>query len=242
MHFWDQVGSWFAQGTHWTGTSGLLHLFVAQVELSLAVVGAALGVGGGIGLIVGHFGRGGLLTVNGANAARAVPTLGLLTLLAIVPAIGLSWTGFLASFLALGALAIPPILTNTYVGVREVDPEAKDAAKGMGLGHLQMMGRVELPLALPSILAGARVAAVEVVATSTLAAYVGYSDLGTVLLRGLATNTPVTAFCGALAVAVTAALVAVAFGLLQRLLTPAPLRAAVPGLLRAGTRGAGASI
>ncbi len=242
MHFWNEVGSWFGQSTHWTGTTGLLHLFVAQVELSLAVVAAALTIGGVIGVVVGHFGRGGLVAVNAANAARAIPTLGLLTLLAIVPAIGLSWTGFLASFLALAALAIPPILTNTYVGVRAVDADARDAARGMGLGNLQMMARVEVPLALPSILAGARVAAIEVVATSTLAAYVGYSDLGTILFKGLATNTSVTAFCGAVAVGVTAGLVAVAFGLLQRLLTPAPLRVATPSLLRAGTRRAGASL
>jgi osmoprotectant transport system permease protein len=237
MSFLGDVVSWFGQATHWRGTTGVPRLFLDQMELSLAVVGAASLVGGSAGLLLGHFRRGGLLAVNAANAARAVPTLGLLTLLAIIPAISLNWGGFLASFLALAVLAVPPIMTNTYVGVRSVDADTTDAAKGMGMGDMRLMTSVELPLALPSVLAGVRVAAVEVVATSTLAAYVSYSDLGTILLRGLGANSSVTAFCGALLVAVTAGVVAVAFGALQRLCTPAPLRARTPSLLRAGVRG-----
>ena len=136
-------------------------------------------------MLLGHFGRGALVAVNAANAARAVPTLALLTLFAIVPSISLTWGGFLASFLALVILAVPPILTNTYVGMREVDADVREAAAGMGLSARQIMFGVELPLAVPFVATGVRVAAIEVVATSTLAAYVSFSDLGTYVIAGL---------------------------------------------------------
>ena len=180
--------------------------------------------GGGIGLVLGHTGRGGLVAVNAANAARAVPSLALLTLFAIVPWISLRWGGFLAAFLALVALAIPPILTNTYVGMREVDADVRDAAKAMGMTGRQVLRSVELPLAVPFLMAGIRTASIEVVATSTLAAYVSYSDLGTPVISGLNTNNTVEAFAGALLVALLAALVAVGLGVLQRVFTPLPLR------------------
>lgn len=224
MHFLSQVVDWFGTGANWTGSNGIPQLFVNQLKLSLAVVVAAFLIGGGIGAILGHTGRGALVAVNAANAARAVPTLALLTLFAIQPSISLKWGGFLASFLALLILAIPPILTNTYVGMREVDADVRDAARAMGLTGLQVFGRVEAPLAAPFVMAGFRTAAIEVVATSTLAAYVSYSDLGTYVISGLDSHDTVEAFCGAVLVAVTAALVALVLGVTQRLLTPAPLR------------------
>jgi osmoprotectant transport system permease protein len=164
------------------------------------------------------------VAVNAANAARAIPSLALLTLFAIVPAISLKWNGFLAAFLALVILAIPPILTNTYVGMREVDADVTDAARAMGLTGGQMLRRVELPLAIPFLMAGIRTASIEVVATSTLAAYVSYTDLGTPIISGLNTNDTVEAFAGAILVAVLAAVVAGGLGVVQRLLTPLPLR------------------
>jgi osmoprotectant transport system permease protein len=220
MHFLHEVFSWFADGSHWTGGDGIPTLFYRQLVLSAAVVAGATALGGGLGLILGHTGRGGLVAVNAANAFRAVPTLALLTLLAIQPDISLKWGGFLASFIALVALAIPPILTNTYVGIREVDADVKDAAKAMGLTGLQALRRVELPLGLPFIVAGIRTASIEVVATSTLAAYVSYSDLGTPVIAGLASNDTVEAFCGAVLVAVMAAIVAVGLGAVMRAVTP----------------------
>jgi osmoprotectant transport system permease protein len=236
VHFLVEVATWFSQATHWRGPNGIPTLLMHQLLLSIAVVGAALLVGGGTGLVLGHFRRGALLAVNSANAARAIPTLALLTLFAILPAISLTWNGFLASFLALVVLATPPILTNTYVGVREVEADVREAATAMGMHGGQVMLGVELPLALPVLATGVRVAAIEVIATSTLAAYVSYSDLGTYVISGLDTNDTVEAFCGGLLVALSAALVAVAFGHLQRLLTPAPLRRGSPVLAHAGTR------
>jgi len=224
VHFLGQVFGWFTTSANWSGQQGIPELFWRQLELSLAVVGTALALGGGLGVVLGHTGRGGLVAVNAANAFRAVPTLALLTLLAIQPAISLKWNGFLASWLALTALAIPPILTNTYVGMTEVDADVRDAAKAMGLTGGQVLRRVEAPLALPFVMAGVRTASIEVVATSTLAAYVSFSDLGTYVISGLNTNNTVVAFSGAILVAVMAGLVAGALSLLARAVTPLPLR------------------
>jgi len=224
VHFFDQVADWFTTSSNWSGAQGIPLLFWHQLELSVTVVFFALLFGGGLGVILGHTGRGGLLAVNAANAFRAVPTLALLTLLAIQPSISLKWNGFLAASIALTALAIPPILTNTYVGMREVDADVRDAAKAMGLTGGQVLRRVEAPLAVPFVMAGVRTAAIEVVATSTLAAYVSYTDLGTYVITGLNTNNSILSFSGAILVAVMAALVAASLGLLTRALTPLPLR------------------
>jgi len=224
VSFLGQVFDWLTTSANWTGSQGIPTLFWNQLVLSVAVVASALALGGGLGVVLGHTGRGGLVAVNAANAFRAVPTLALLTLLAIQPAISLKWNGFLAAWLALTALAIPPILTNTYVGMRQVDADVRDAAKAMGLTGLQVLGRVEAPLAVPFVMAGVRTASIEVVATSTLAAYVSYSDLGTLVISGLNENNPVVAFSGALLVAVMAGLVALGLSLLGKVLTPRPLR------------------
>jgi osmoprotectant transport system permease protein len=224
VSFLDRLWDWFTSGANWTGSNGIPVLFGRQLELSAAVVLTALAIGGGIGVVFGHTGRGGLIAVNAANAFRAVPTLALLTLLAIQPSISLKWGGFLASWIALTALAIPPILTNTYVGMREVDADVRDAAKAVGLTGGQVLRRVEAPLAAPFVMAGVRTAAIEVVATSTLAAYVSYSDLGTYVISGLNTQNTVLSVAGALLVGVMAGLVALSLGLLTRAVTPVPLR------------------
>jgi len=223
-HFVASVAGWFTTSANWSGSTGVPELVWKQAELSLAVVVGAIVIGGGIGLVLGHNGRGGLVAVNAANAARAVPSLALLTLFAIVPWISLRWGGFLAAFLALVVLAIPPILTNTYVGMREVDADVREAAKAMGMTGREILQKVELPLAAPFVMAGIRTASIEVVATSTLAAYVSYADLGTPVISGLNTNDTVEAFAGALLVALLAALVALGLGALQRAFTPLPLR------------------
>lgn len=224
MHFLSEVLHWFTTRANWTGSAGVPELLWQTVKLSVAVVVSATLIGGGLGAIAGHTGRGSIAAVNAANAARAVPTLALLTLLAVIPAISIKWGGFLAAYLALVALAIPPILTNTYVGMREVDADVREAASAMGMTGFQVFAKAELPLALPFIGAGVRTAAIEVVATSTLAAYVSYSDLGTYVISGLATQDNVEAFAGSLLVALLAGAVALALAGVQRLLVPAPLR------------------
>jgi osmoprotectant transport system permease protein len=235
VSFLGQVFDWFTTSANWTGSQGIPILFWHQLILSVAVVLAAVLLGGGLGVLLGHRGRGGLVAVNAANAFRAVPTLALLTLLAIQPAISLKWNGFLASWIALTALAIPPILTNTYVGMRQVDADVRDAAKAVGLTGMQILRTVEAPLAVPFIMAGVRTASIEVVATSTLAAYVSYTDLGTLVITGLNTNNSVVAFSGALLVTAMAAATALVLSFLARALTPRPLRR------RLGSRSIGAS-
>jgi osmoprotectant transport system permease protein len=181
-------------------------------------------VGVTVGGWLGHVGRGGFLAVNLTNAARAVPSLALLTLLAIQPSIGLRGNGFLASFIALFALAVPPVLTNTYIGVRDVDADVRAAAAGIGMTSGQILRRVEAPLAVPLVMAGVRTAAVEVVATATLAAYVSFSDLGTYIFAGLATQDNVETFCGAVLVGVLALGTDFLLAGLQRVVTPIGLR------------------
>jgi len=223
FHFFHQVYSWFTDGANWNGSDGvnIPVFFVHQVYISAVAIAVAVLLGGGFGLVLGHTGRGGLVAVNAANAFRAVPTLALLTLLAIWKVISTKSFGFPVGFpaaaIALVVLGIPPILTNTYVGIREVDPDVREAARAMGLTGRQVLGRVELPLALPFIMAGIRTSAIEIVATATLAAETGFSDLGTPVAAGLNTGDSVEAFCGAVLVVLTAALTAALFGFLLRL-------------------------
>lgn len=224
MDFITGVWHWFTTAANWSGPDGVVQRVISQVELSAVVIAAAIVVGVGIGFALGHTGRGGFIAVNFANAARAIPSLALLTLLVTWPVISLKGDGFYASSLALVALAIPPILTNAYVAMREVDADVIEAAKAVGMSSWQRVIRVEVPLAAPLAIAGVRTAAVEVVATSTLAAYVSYNDLGVFIFAGLNTNDNVESFCGALLVAVLAGCTDLAFFGLYRLLMPISAR------------------
>ncbi|MHB1487084.1 MAG: ABC transporter permease, partial [Acidimicrobiales bacterium] len=136
--------------------------------------------------------------------------------------------GILPAYLALVALAIPPVLTNSYTGVRAVDKQVVEAARAMGMTGRQVLVRVELPNAVGLIMAGLRTTAVEVVATATLAAYVAFGGLGRYIIDGLATQDQVQLFCGAVMVAILAGVVDVAFALVQRALTPAGLKRPAP--------------
>lgn len=221
MSFLGQVADYLSSGSNWSGPQGFLAQLVNQVELSAAAVAAAGTFGVCLGALLGHSGKGNLLVVNSANAARAVPSFALVTVLAIQPTfIQLSDGPFLAALLAMFALAVPPIMTNAYVGVRNVDPAVRSAAVAMGMTPLQVLRRVELPLALPLVMAGARTAAVEVVATATLAAYVGFTDLGFDIFAGLGDHDNVETFAGALLVAALALVVDAAMASAARALTP----------------------
>jgi len=225
VHFLSHVVRFFTTSSSWSGSSGILVRVGHQAELSAAALVAAALVGVGVGALLGHSGRGGFVFVNAANAARAVPSLALLVILYIQRSINQMSTGaFVASFIAMFALAVPPILTNSYVGVRSVDADARSAASAMGMTGGQVLSRVELPLAAPLIVAGVRTAAVEVVATATLAAYVGFSDLGSYIFAGLATQNAVETFSGALLVAVLALATDLALAALARALTPEGIR------------------
>jgi osmoprotectant transport system permease protein len=139
--------------------------------------------------------------------------------------------GFLPGLIALVALGIPPIVTNTYAGISEVDPELREAGRGMGMRELQVLGRVEVPVALPVILAGIRISAVAVVATAPLAALVGGGTLGSFILQGLALADQVRVFAAALLVIVLAVATELGLAWLQR-------AAVSPGVRRDPGRGA----
>ena len=197
------------------------HLVFVAIPMAIAMaIALPLGVG------VGHSGRGGTLAVNLANIGRAIPSLGII--LIAVTTLG---RGRVPVFITLVAMAIPPMVTNSYVGVREVDRDVKDAAVGMGLTGWQLIREVEIPVALPVIMAGIRTSAVQVVATATLAGYVGLEGLGLPIFRGLATGVQFNAQARAIvlvavvAVAVLAIATEQGLGWLERRIVPAGLQA-----------------
>ncbi len=229
------IWAWLTSPQSWSGAGGIGTRLGQHVGYSLLVVAIAALIALPLGLYVGHLGRGRWL-VSTTNAARAVPTLGLLFALAL-------WAGPLIpgraafvvpSVIALVLLAIPPIVAGTYAGVEAVDPAARDAARGMGMRPREVLWRVEVPCALPLIWSGLRSAMLQVIATATIAAYIGLGGLGRFLVDGLASaDYPQTAG-GALLVSLLAL---VADGLLavgQRLVVS-------PGLRSSGSGGRGSS-
>ena len=218
--------SWLTDPAHWHGVDGVPHRLAEHLAVSGISVGLACVIALPLAFALGHFGHGGALAVNLSNASRAVPTFGLLILLAVTP-VGF---GNRAAVVALTLFAIPPLLTNTYIGVRDVDREVREAARGMGMTGLQVLRRVELPLALPLVAAGLRTAAVQVIATATLAAYVGGGGLGRFIADGFGRADPAMTAAGGVLVAALALTVELVLAGLQRRLTPGPHRRRVlPG-------------
>lgn len=174
---------WLTDPANWQGPNGiptrlLQHLVISGLALLLACAVALP-----LGIWLGHRGRGGFLAINVGNAGRAIPTFGVLIIFASWKPVGV---GDLAAVLALALFAVPPILTNTYVGLREVDADIKDAARGMGMTGGQQLRRVELPLARPLLFAGLATSTVQTVATATLAALVAGGGLGRYIVDGFA--------------------------------------------------------
>jgi osmoprotectant transport system permease protein len=225
MDFLGQVLAWYTDPANWTGNNAIPLRLWEHLSLSVASLAAGLAVALPIGLYVGHTGRGARFAIVVSNIGRAVPSLGWLGI-AFPITTGLfqrAGIGFLPAFVGLVALAIPPIVTNTYAGLRQVDQELREAARGMGMRELQVLIRVEVPVALTVILAGVRVSAVSVIATTPLAALVGGGTLGAYILQGLALSDEVRVFAAAVLVALLAVLTELAFAWLQR-------RAVSPGL------------
>jgi osmoprotectant transport system permease protein len=165
---------------NWVRDGGIIDLTIEHMTISVVAVLAAMVVALPVGTLLGTSGRGGGAVVVLSNVSRAVPTLALLTLFAVSP-IGF---GDRATTIALAVFAVPPILTNTYVGFRGVDPDIREAARAMGMSRGQVIRGVEFPLALPLIMTGIRTAAVQVVATAGLAALVGGGGLGRLVALG----------------------------------------------------------
>lgn len=240
MSWLTDVVAWLGDGSNWTGPEGVPTLLWQHVWLSLLslLVAAVLVVPPGLWL--GHIGRGGVLALNVGNIGRAVPTFAILVLLQLAPPpFG---TSTLSILTPLVLFAVPPILTNTYVGVREVDPSAVDAARGMGMSGPQVLRRVELPLAAPLMVQGLRLAGVQVVATATIAALVGGGGLGRLITQGFSRQDQPMLLSGAILVALLALVFEGVFALVQRAVAPASTRrAAVPtGATVGSLRGAAA--
>jgi osmoprotectant transport system permease protein len=213
--------AWLTNADHWAGTSGFTHRLWEHVALTVVVVLLALLIALPIGLLLGHIGRGQFIAINITNVGRALPSFGLLVLFALV--LGLrSRFGFgvLPIVLTLVLLAVPPIVTNAYVGVGHVDPDVREAAAGMGMSGFQILRRVELPLAMPLIMAGIRTSAVQVVATATLGAVVGWGGLGRFIVDGFANRDNPQILAGALVVAALALVTEGVFELVERAVTP----------------------
>ncbi|CAA9323854.1 MAG: ABC transporter, permease protein (cluster 13, osmolytes) [uncultured Frankineae bacterium] len=210
------VVDWFADPEHWTGPSGVPTRVVEHLGLTAAALGIACAVAVPLALWLGHVGRGGPLAVNLTNIGRAVPTFAVLVLLAIGP-LGF---GPAATVTALVLFAIPPILTNGYVGMREVDRDVVEAARGVGLSPMQIVRQVELPLAVPLLLNGIRLAAVQVIATATIAALVAGGGLGNIILLGFGTQDQAAVVSGALLVALFALATELLFATLAKALDP----------------------
>jgi osmoprotectant transport system permease protein len=212
---------WFTDPANWTGENGIPVRTWEQIEISLLAMAIALAIALPVALTLGHLGKGMFLATNIGNVGRAVPTLGVLTILASIPEIGI---GNLAAILALALFAIPPVLTNTFAGIASVDEEVRDAARGMGMGGMQVLGRVEIPLAVPLIAAGIRTATVQVVATASLAALVGGGGLGRYVVDGFALQDNTLIVAGAILTALLAIVAELLLSFLQRWVTPPGLR------------------
>ncbi len=219
---------WLTTGSHWRGSDGVPVRFAQHVEVSGIALIIAVAIGLPIALWLGHVKRGGFLAINITNVGRAIPTFAVLTVLALTQ-LGVTDKSVV---LALVLFGVPPILTNAYVGIRDVDPETVEAARGMGMSGIQQLRRVELPLAMPLVMNGIRLAAVQIVATTTIAALVAGPGLGRIINEGFATQNHGELEAGALLVVVLALLVEGLFAWLQRRIDPlrrARRRAAVPG-------------
>ncbi|MFJ4921332.1 ABC transporter permease [Streptomyces sp. NPDC088725] len=207
------LGGWLVSGEQWTGSDGILHRLAEHLQYSLLATLIAAVIALPLGLLIGHTGRGAFVAINLASFGRALPTVGLVVLVFLAG--GLSMTPV---YVALVALAVPSIVTNTYAGMTAVDPEVRDAARGQGMRGHQVLLQVEIPLALPLIMTGLRLALIQVVATATVAAYVSFGGLGRYVFDGLAQRDLVQVLGGAVLVAVVAIVLDLALSGLQRAL------------------------
>jgi len=225
MSFVHEVLKWFGDAGNWTGRRGVIHQLFEHVRMSGVAIVAASVLALPPAIWLGHRRRFGTVAVNVSNIGRALPSFAILVIgtqqlgLLEYPVLG-SFT----TFIALVALAVPPLVTNAYVAVAEVPDDIRDAARGMGMSELEMVRRVELPVAAPLLMAGVRTATVQVVATATIAAFVGADGLGRFIIDGRAVNDQAEIFAGALLVALLSLLTEGGLALVQSLVTPRGLR------------------
>jgi osmoprotectant transport system permease protein len=209
MGWLTEAVAWLMDGANWTGSAGIPTLLAEHLRLTAVSLLLACLVALPLAIWLGHIGRGGVLAVQISNIGRAVPILALLTILVVAgPPFGLN---DLSAYVAFTLFAVPPIITNAYVGMREVDRGAVDAARGMGMTGVQVLRKVELPLATPLIMNGVRQGAVQLVATVSIAAIAAFGGLGRIVTRGYANRDVGQIVAGALLIAVVALLTELLF-------------------------------
>jgi osmoprotectant transport system permease protein len=225
MRNFRDAWTYLTTGSNWGGSEGMWHLLVQQLLLSVTALVVAMAIGLTLALWLGHLGRAGFLSVNITNVGRAVPTFALLAILVTLDHPGTKTFGpygraGLATLIALALFALPPIFTNAYVAVREVPAAVKESATGMGMTGSQRFWRVELPLALPLVVSGIRLALVQVWATATIAALVAGPGLGTLITQGFYRTDYPKGIAAAFVVAVVAFVLEVGGALVERAVDP----------------------
>ncbi|MEW2493589.1 ABC transporter permease [Streptomyces nodosus] len=209
----------FGDHAHWHGYDGIPTRLTEHILYSLMALAIAAAIGLPVGLVTGHTGRGGNALALIATAARALPSFGLLVLMFVLLGLGLT-----PVMIPLVVLAVPPILVTTYEAVRSVDPSPVDAARGMGMTEQRILLQVEVPVALPLILGGLRSAAIQIVSTATIAAYVSFGGLGRYIVDGLYQHDYSKVVGGATLVALLALVTLVVFWALARVAVSAGVR------------------
>ncbi|MBA2558338.1 MAG: ABC transporter permease [Propionibacteriales bacterium] len=214
------MASYLTASEHWTGASGIPTRLAEHVQYSAIALLIALAIGLPLGLLIGHTGKGTAVVAGIANSLRALPTIGLLIFFVVLISPHIQGKGdaayLIPAEIVLVLLAIPSILSNTYAGVQNVDPAARDAAAGMGMRGSQVLFRVELPCALPLIMSGFRSATLQVVATATITAFVSLGGLGRFVFDGQAQQDYPQMATGALLVALLAVASDLVLALVQR--------------------------
>ncbi len=230
MNLVDETIAWLTDPAHWSGTNGIPLRLFEHLLLSGSAFAIAVLIALPVGLAVGHTGRGANLAINLTNLGRAVPSLAVIGIVApFTQALdpGLGFTVY-PTLIGLVVLALPAVLVNAYAGVAGVDRDLIEAARGMGMRERQILWGIEIPIALPVLLAGLRLAAVTIVATANLGAIFGFGGLGRYLVDGIAQNDDGQLFGGVVLAAGLTLVTEGAFVLLQRL-------GESPGLRRAAT-------
>jgi osmoprotectant transport system permease protein len=213
---------WLVDPANWSGVDGIPARVWEHVQLSAIALVIATLIAVPIGLWIGHTRRGQFWTVQLANVGRSIPSLAVLSIMFLIavkefPSLAF---GFLPTIVALTLLGIPVILINTYVGIQQVDPDTVEAARGMGMSGRQVLSTLEVPMAMPLIMTGLRLAAVQIVATAGLAALIAGGGLGRYIVDGFALRENDRIVAGAILVAVLSLLTDLAFSLLTRITSP----------------------
>ena len=215
---------WLTDPENWSGDGSIPLRIYEHLQMSSQAVLVAALIALPVAMYVGHKRRFEFFAVSVGNIGRALPSFGILGFAFVFTSNWPGTLGFWATFVTLTLLAIPPLLTNTYVGIKGVDPDTIEAAKGMGMTEMEILRKLEVPISIPLIVGGARIAAVQVVATATLGALVAWGGLGRFIIDGKAQGDTAQLLGGAILVAVLAVLTEVAFSVLERIVSPRGLK------------------